>query len=242
MIDWLGLAVLLVVGLGAACQVFAGVGFALVCAPLLILVLGREQGIRVVLVMAILLNAYVLLRSFRHVRVADTLRMLAAALVVIPPTFLFAGAVRGPVLTLAAGAVIVAATVIVAVGRPMPFFDGTRGVLTAGAASGVFNVLAAASGPPITLLAAQRRWSPSVARGTQQLFGLPLNIVTLSILGPSAGDYSDLGWAAAGLVIGTIVASVTVHRAPEGVVRPVTLSLAGAGGAVLLVTGAAALV
>ncbi|NQX12110.1 sulfite exporter TauE/SafE family protein [Microbacteriaceae bacterium VKM Ac-2855] len=239
--DWLGVAVLLVVAVGAAAQVVTGVGFALVCAPLLLLTLGRDQGIRTVLAMSILLNVYVLLRSFRHVRIGDAARMLLPSVAFVPLTVLFAGLVRGPVLTAVAGAVIITATTIVALGRPLPFLEGNRGVYIAGAASGVFNVLAAASGPPVTLLAVQRRWSPAATRGTLQVFALGLNILTLVILGPIAGDYSQLGWAAAGLVFGTAAASLTVHRAPAHVVRPVTLAIAGVGGATLVATGVAAL-
>lgn len=235
--DWTGAAVLLVVALGAACQVFAGVGFALVCAPLLLLTLGREQGIRIVLVMSILLNACVLLRTFRHVRIGDALRLLLPALAFVPPAVLFAGSVRGPVLTAVAGGVIVLATALVLVGRPLPFLDGSRGVLVAGAASGVFNVLAAASGPPTTLLAAQHRWSPSITRGTLQAFALPLNIVTLALIGADLGDVSRLGWAATGLVLGILIAAVTAPRVPAALVRPATLAVSGAGGVGLLISG-----
>lgn len=239
--DWIGLAVLVVVAVGAACQVFAGVGFALVCAPLLLLTLGREQGIRIVLVMSILLNAYVLLRTFRYVRIGDALRLLLPAVVFVPPAVLFAGAVRGPVLTTLAGVVIVLATALVAVGRPLPFLDGARGVIVAGAASGVFNVLAAASGPPTALLAAQHRWSPAVTRGTLQAFALPLNLVTLALIGPDLGDVTQLGWAAAGLLLGTLAATLSAHRVPTALVRPATLAVSGAGGAALVVGGVSAL-
>lgn len=101
--DWLSVAVVLAVGVGAVCQVLTGVGFALVCSPLLILSMGHEQGIRTVLLMSIVLNAYVLARSFRHVRVGDAVALLIPASLIIAPTAALATTIRVPVLTVSAG-------------------------------------------------------------------------------------------------------------------------------------------
>lgn len=240
-VDVLDVLVLCVVAAGAACQVLSGVGFALVCTPLLVLTVGQDQGVRTVLAMSILLNIVVLLRSFRHVRIPDALRLLLPAAVLVAPAVFLANAVRAPVLSALAGAVILLATALVARGRSLPWLEGARGAVLAGATSGVFNVLAAASGPPVALFAAQQRWPPLVASATLQAFALPLNIVTLTLLGPDINDASGLGWALAGLVLGTIVASLFAARVPAGAIRPITLSIAGLGGTTLLITGLTAL-
>jgi uncharacterized membrane protein YfcA len=237
--EWLSIAVLLLVTIGACAQVLTGVGFALVCSPLLILTLGRDQGIRTVLLMSILLNGYVLFQTYRSARAGDAARLLIPAAIVVVPTLLIASTIRTPTLTLVSGIVIVVATALVAVGRPMLWLNGNRGAVIAGAFSGIFNALAAAAGPPVTLFAAQRRWTPNETRGTLQLFGLPLNLITLALLGPFTLDFSQLWWAVIGLFVGTIVGSILTGRVPEGVIRPMTLLIAALGGLSLIANGVA---
>ena len=261
--DWLGVAVLLVVAVGAACQVASGLGFALVCSPLLVLVLGHGPGVRVVLVMSIVLNLVVLARSWRHVRLGDALRLLVPAALFVVPTALLAQSVRTPLLSLLAGSVVVVATVLVIARRELRWLDGTRGAVAAGAASGVFNTLAAASGPPVAIFAAQRRWEPRVMSATLQAFSLPLNLVTLAVLvlvGDGAGGggggsaasatavavgaaapaglpLAPLAWAVAGLLAGAAAGVALGHRVPAPVVRAVALGVALLGGATLVTTG-----
>jgi len=258
--DWLGVAVLLVVAVGAACQVASGLGFALVCSPLLVLVLGHGPGVRVVLVMSIVLNLVVLARSWRHVRVGDALRLLVPAALFVVPTALLAQSVRTPLLSLLAGSVVVVATVLVIARRELRWLDGTRGAVAAGAASGVFNTLAAASGPPVAIFAAQRRWEPRVMSATLQAFSLPLNLVTLAVLvlvGDGAGGgaataatsagagagapaglpLAPLAWAVVGLLAGAAAGVALGHRVPAPVVRAVALGVALLGGATLVTTG-----
>ncbi|OOB90540.1 TSUP family transporter [Rathayibacter sp. VKM Ac-2630] len=235
----LSAVVLLVVAVGAVCQVLSGVGFALVTSPLLVLALGHDRGVRTVLALSIALNAVVLLRSFRHVRPAEALRLLVPAALLVVPAALLLDAVRPAALAVVAGAVILLATALVAGGRALPFLDGARGAVLAGALSGVFTVLAGAGGPPVALFAAQRRWSPVVASATLQAFALPLNLLTLLVLGPSPDDLSGLGWALAGLVIGTAAAMLVAPRVSAGAVRRVTLAVAALGGAALVVGGIA---
>ncbi|MBD8660854.1 TSUP family transporter [Frigoribacterium sp. CFBP 8754] len=261
--DWLGVAVLLVVAVGAACQVASGLGFALVCSPLLVLVLGHGPGVRVVLVMSIVLNLVVLARSWQHVRLGDALRLLVPAALFVVPTALLAQSVRTPLLSLLAGSVVVVATALVIARRELRWLDGTRGAVAAGAASGVFNTLAAASGPPVAIFAAQRRWEPRVMSATLQAFSLPLNLVTLAVLvlvGDGAGDggggsaasatavaagavapaglpLAPLAWAVAGLLAGAAAGVALGHRVPAPVVRAVALGVALLGGATLVTTG-----
>ena len=222
--DWLGVAVLLVVAVGAACQVASGLGFALVCSPLLVLVLGHGPGVRVVLVMSIVLNLVVLARSWRHVRLGDALRLLVPAALFVVPTALLAQSVRTPLLSLLAGAVVVVATLLVIARRELRWLDGARGAVAAGAASGVFNTLAAASGPPVALFAAQRRWPPRVMSATLQAVSLPLNLVTLGVLllvgdgasGPpgSVVDPADPADPAAGAAAGVAASVAGLPLAP----------------------------
>lgn len=235
--EWLGLAVLLAVAVGAATQVVAGTGFALVCAPFLLLLLGHELGVRTVLLLSVALNIVVLALTFRHTRLRDALLLLLRAAAVVVPAVAVIDAIRGPALTTAAGIVIIGATVLVVRGRGLRAIAGARGVVVIGAASGVFTVVAAVSGPPVALLAIERRWPPEVTRATMQAFHLPLNILALIVLGPVPVTTGELWWAVGGCVLGAVAGALSVRRVSARMVRTAMLLLAAAGGAWLVASG-----
>lgn len=235
--DWLGTGVLLTVAAGATVQIITGTGFALVCAPFLLLMLGHDVGVRAVLVLSLGLNAYLLMITIRHVRWRDSVLLLLPATLLIVPAAFAATAIRGPALTIAAGAVIVVATVIVVRGCTLKVLDTSAGVILVGAVSGVFTIVAAVSGPPVTLLAVQRKWSPDATRGTMQAFFLPLNLLALLLLGPADADLSNVWWAVGGCVLGLLAGSHGARRFPAPVVRWAMLTVAAAGGAWLTAAG-----
>jgi uncharacterized membrane protein YfcA len=235
--DWLGIGILLAVAAGATVQIITGTGFALVCAPFLLLILGHDVGVRAVLVLSLALNAYLLAVTIRHVRWKDSILLLLPAALLVVPTVFVADAVRGPALTIAAGVVIVIATGLVVSGYAPKVIDTAGGVVLVGAVSGVFTIIAAVSGPPVTLLAVQRKWPPDVTRATMQAFFLPLNVLALLMLGPVDADLSDLWWAVGGCVLGLIAGSLGARRIPAPAVRWTMLAVAAAGGVWLTVTG-----
>ncbi|MDQ4213704.1 TSUP family transporter [Microbacterium sp. ASV81] len=235
--EWLGVGVLVAVAAGATVQIITGTGFALVCAPFLLLLLGHDVGVRAVLVLSLALNAYLLAITIRHVRWRDSLLLLLPAALVVVPTVFVVGAIRGPALTITAGAVMVIATLLVVRGRRLKMIDTPGGVVLVGAVSGVFTVVAAVSGPPVTLLAVQRKWSPDVTRGTMQAFFLPLNLFALLLLGPVDADLSKVWWAVGGCVLGLLAGSLGARRLPAPAVRWAMLTVAAAGGAWLTASG-----
>jgi uncharacterized membrane protein YfcA len=235
--DWLAIGVLLTVAMGASVQIITGTGFALVCAPFLLLMLGHEVGVRAVLVLSLGLNAYLLAVTIRHVRWKDALSLLLPAALLVIPTVFVVNVIRGPTLTLAAGLVILIATLLVAKGRAIKVIDSTGGVFLVGAVSGMFTIVAAVSGPPVTLLAVQRKWSPDVTRATMQAFFLPLNLLALLLLGPVDADLSKVWWAIGGCVLGLLAGSFSARRMPAPAVRWAMLAVATAGGAWLTASG-----
>ena len=237
MIEWLDVAVLVAAAVGSAFQVLSGIGFGLIASPLLILALGREGGIRIVLIISIVLNAVVLARSIRFVRLGDTVRLLIPAALLVVPAVLVLGSVHAPFLTVLAGSAVLFGTVLVARGRPLNWMLGSRGAVITGAASGLLTALTGVGGPPVALLVSARRWPAAVARGTMQAFFLPLNLVTLMALGPFVNGVSKLGWAVAGVVFGAASALLLTGRISETVIRRTTLALAGVSASTLVVNG-----
>ncbi|MET0885396.1 MAG: TSUP family transporter [Mycetocola sp.] len=235
--EWLGVGVLLTVAVGATVQIITGTGFALVCAPFLLLMLGHGVGVRAVLVLSLGLNAYLLAVTFRHARWKDAMLLLLPAALLVVPTVFIVDAIRGPALTILAGVVILLAAVLVVRGRTMKIIDTSSGVVLVGAVSGVFTIVAGVSGPPVTLLAVQRKWLPDVTRATMQAFFLPLNILAILLLGPVDTNLANVWWAVGGCVLGLLAGSLGARRIPAPAVRWAMLTVAAAGGAWLTVTG-----
>lgn len=233
----MGLGVLLSVAAGATVQIITGTGFALVCAPLLLLMLGQDVGVRAVLLLSLALNTYLLAVTVRSVRWKDSALLLASAALFVVPTAFAVQAIRGPALTVLAGVVIVVAIGFVMGGRTFRVIDTAGGAALVGAVSGIFTVVAAVSGPPVTLLAVQRKWSPDVTRGTMQAFFLPLNLVALAVLGPVDIDLVNLWWAVGGCVCGVVAGSLGARRISPAAARWSMLIVAAVGGAWLFATG-----
>jgi len=232
---WLSLAVAAAVGLAAAAQVLSGVGFALIASPLLIASLGHLEGIRLTLVLSVVLNVVILTRSYRAVRWADALRLLLPAAVLMVPTLVVSAQLSSAAVSAAAGVAILFAVALVADGRRAGWVQGPAGAVAAGATSGVLNVLAGTSGPPVALFVAHRGWPPRVATATLQAYALPLNVLTLAVLGLPTAQPGRLAAAAGGLLVGTITAWPLLTRVTPARVRAATLTLAAAGAILLIV-------
>ncbi|MCY7366389.1 MAG: hypothetical protein LH469_13910, partial [Frankiaceae bacterium] len=84
-------AVLLAVLLGSLAQSVSGIGFALVCGPLLVAALGPADGVRLSVALSLALNVVLLVRLWRRVDRRRTLLLLLPAALATP---LLAVAVR----------------------------------------------------------------------------------------------------------------------------------------------------
>jgi uncharacterized protein len=206
------------VAVGAAAQSVSGIGFALVGGPLLFVVFGAREGVRVAVVLSMLVNVAVLVREHRAVMVRRVLPVLVTALVATPLLGQVLTDAHPRVLRALAGGVIVVAAALVA-----------------GLASATMNILASAGGPAVAVYAAGARWDPVRVRATLQAYFLCLNVVTVLTLGLphwSAGRATGL---VGGLVAGTAAGALLARRVRAEAVRAVTLALAAAGGLAVLV-------
>ncbi len=231
---WPTVEVVAAVAIAGAAQTISGVGFALIASPLLIFALGHADGVRLAVAMALLLNAAVLAGTVRAVRWGDALRMLIPAAVVVIPTMAVSNRLNTVTLSAVAGVAILLSVALMASGRRAHWADGTAGTITAGAASGILNVIGAVSGPPIALLVAHRSWAPRESTATVQAYSLPLNAITLPVIGlPTARPLLVL-WAGVGLFAGIGIAWPFVGRISAKTVRLLVLALAAVGGTSLI--------
>ncbi len=180
---WLAVLVAGSVAVATTAQILSGLGFALIASPVLIAASGHAEGVGLTLAMSLVLNAVVLTRSHQAVRWGDALGLFVPAAVLVAPTLLLATQLSSAAVSACAGVVILIAVALVATGRRPRWVQGRAGAVAAGATSGVLNVLAGTSGPPVALFVATRNWTPRVAAATLQAYALPLSLLTLAAVG-----------------------------------------------------------
>ena len=231
-------AVCLAVLLGALAQSVSGIGFSLVCGPLLVAALGPADGVRLGVLLSLVLNLVLLVRHRHDADLGRALLLLVPAAAVTP---LAARALRGAPVRLAealAGAAALVGALALAGGLRWRAAGGAVGAVVAGAMSATMNVVAAIGGPAVALYAANAGWPAAAARSTLQLYFLALNVVALAVLG--LPDVAPGTWAVtvAALVVGTVAGAPTARRVPERGARAATLALAGSGGLLVLLRAA----
>ncbi len=214
----LTLAVCAAVAVGAAAQWVSGVGFVLVCGPLLVTALGPREGVRLAVVLSMVVNVVVLAGAHRRIRWRDLPVLLGAALLATP---LWAYAVRGTssqLLALIAGLCAVAGAVAVGSGLRWPAARGQVGAATAGLVSAGMTVVAGIGGPAVSLYAANAGWSLARSRGTLQVYFLAVNVVALASLGPPRTGSGLVGLAVVAAVFGLGAGALACQR-PAGTAR-----------------------
>jgi uncharacterized protein len=224
----------LAVAAGVAAQAVTGFGFSLVSAPFLIAAYRAPAGVQLNLLLSAAVNVAVLVREHRHADARTAALLLApAAVAILPAAYVVRRVPRGP-LTVAAGALCLAAVAALATGRRFQRGSGPAGTAVAGLLSGAMNVVAGISGPPVVLFALNAAWPPDRLRPTMQLFFLGLNVLTLASLGLPDRVPPPLLLGFAG---GLVAARLLGHRPSPDAVKKGTLLLAAAGSAVAIARG-----
>lgn len=214
------------VAAGALAQWVTGIGFALVCAPFLVALLGPEEGVRAAVLLGIPLNITMLFVSRRDLRAGDAALLFVPAAIVLPLAGAAVRRTNANTLALAAGVLTIVASALLATGRRATSIRGRAGAVGAAMVSAAMNAIAAIGGPAVALYAINAGWRPEATRATLQAYFLGLNVITLVVLGFS--------WPApalaVGLVAGLAAGAALAGRVPVEAARIATLAVAAAGG------------
>ena len=234
----LATAVVLAVALGAMAQSVSGIGFSLVCGPLLVAALGAADGVRLAVVLSLGLNAVILARHRSHLDRGGALRLLVPTALAVPVFAVLLRDVPERPAAALAGGTIVLLTLLLASGVRWQAARGAAGAAVTGVVAAASTVVASVSGPPVALWAANAGWSADVQRATLQAYFLGVNVVALLTLGLPDVPPGLLGACAAALAAGLAVGGPVARRVSDPAARRTTLTLAGVGGAVVLVRAA----
>ena len=241
-VDVTGLVVLgLAVVLGSSMQRLTGMGFALVAAPFLVLLLGPDAGVTLIQVLGMITSLLVLASVWRDVEWRTVPWLLGPALVGIVPGAWLARTLPAAVLQILVGALIIVALLVTVASTRARVFTGRGGAAAAGFLSGFMNATASVGGPALVLYQLSRGWTQRVFVATLQVYFVALSIATVVARGvPQLGRTQWLISVVA-LGVGLMLGNRLARRVPERGARLAVLAIAFAGAAATIVKGLVAL-
>lgn len=224
---FLGLGVLA----GALTQRVTGIGFALVCAPLLVLVAGPFQGVVLANLLGLTVNLVVFVTHWRDTEWRKGLFLAIPAVVAIPFGAYVARNVAPAPLMVTIGLLVIVALGAVLLSERARVLRDPSGAVVAGAASGFMNVTAGVGGPAIVLYAVSTRWEHRKFVATFQFYSIFTNLASLVAKGglPQIAPLAmvvSFGALIVGLVGGQLLARHVDHQLARR--SAITLALAGA--------------
>lgn len=186
----------------AAVQSGVGFGFALILAPVMVVVMPAQQGFVLVLALGVVLNLLVLFgeRRPRLVAWGPVRPVLAAALPRLVTGAVIVGALPKTDVQILTGAAVLAAACLQVRAAPRPdgvFDAGTPAAVAVGVVTGVFTTATSVSGPLLVIWLRHRRLGGGCLRDSLNAAFLILNLggaAALSMLGSQREHVGHLVW------------------------------------------------
>ncbi|SCF47869.1 hypothetical protein GA0070216_12427 [Micromonospora matsumotoense] len=227
------------VALGAVMQRATGLGFALVAAPFLVVILGPFSGVTLANLLSAVINLIVLCMTVRALRRRVAVQMIAGVVLALPLGVWVVRELPGPALLVGIGLITAASVAWVAVGQSMPLLRRRGGAAASGFASGFFNTTAGTGGPPLAVYAASTGWDHRSFVPTVQLVGLVTNVLSLAAKGTPVLSWKLLLACGVAMLAGIGGGQYLQRWLPEGAARRGMLALALAGSTIAIVKGLA---
>lgn len=219
----------------------AGFGFALVLAPIMLLILEPKSVVVINLLLGVLSHIAVLRSSFKRVDLRRTLPMAAASLMGIPVGVLVIKVISPSALKVLIGAVTVFFAIPLAMGLTRAFGRERPVAGIAGFLSGLLNSSTSLGGPPVVLFMHNQRWPmdrihPSLA--AYFLFASVFSLVGLLIAGlvdiPVAVTAASLSPA---LLVGVGLGMLAFRRVNERFFRTLSIVIVFCSGILAILSG-----
>ncbi len=191
---------------GAIAQRIAGLGFALLIAPFMVIILGPHAGVLLVNMCGVVSSAIIVGRVWKYID-WSMFRWLAVPSLFgsLPGSYLAVVVPPAPLSVTVGGVVLVALTVSLLLQRSDVSVSGNVPKVIAGFTAGVTNSMAGVGGPAVSAYAILSRWPQRSFAATLQPFFVLIGSVTLVtklLLDPTqAPVLAPWMWAAIGLAI-----------------------------------------
>lgn len=225
------------VGTGAAAQAVTGFGFALVSAPILVLLVGPLEAVRLVILLSFFVNGIMLVHERRGLHVWKALGLLLPALAVTPLAAYAVRRTEPALLSIVVGLAVLSCAALLASGRRAERLRGRPGMIGAGAVSAAMNTVSGVGGPAVAMYALNAGWSIKMTRPTLQLYFLGNNLLSFISLGPVSLRPLPAVLVSAALVAGYVSGTFAHRRLGDVAVIRAILVLSILGGAAAIVRG-----
>lgn len=222
---------------GAGTQRITGMGFALMASPLLVLVLGVDDGVATSQALTLIASVVVLFSLWRSVEWGKAGLLTLASLVGIAPGVWLTTQLSAPVLSILIGVLVIVALVAVMANEHARVFTGTTGGAAAGSLSGFMNVTAGVGGPPIVLYQLSTNWAHGPYVATVQVYFIGLNVASLAAGGAPGLDTATWTAVIGALLAGLLLGDRLARRVTDSQARVAIVVVALGGAAATVVKG-----
>ena len=228
----------IVVAFGAATQRVTGIGFSLICAPLLVLYTHQPlHSVLLINFLCVLLNLFVLGQTWRNVNFRSISWLLVGAIVAVPLGQWAAQHVSTNWLMVGVGVLVLAGLIILQRQKALPVMPPVKSAIIAGALSGFMNVVAGVGGPAVVLYSSVQKWEQVTFVASIQAYFLIINAASVIIADPRQLDFAETVRLTTGLLAGILFGFIVVKRMNQEYAKKATLWIAGFGAAGTLIRG-----
>lgn len=239
--------VILAVFAGALAQRATGLGFAMISAPVLVLLLGAFEGVLLVNLCGAVAALLIITRVWHLIDWRQFWLLTIPGLLAVIPGALVSVLFTGPGLQIIVGAIlIVALTASLIVRHSFRPVATTPSALIGGAVSGFTNTTAGVGGPALSVHAVLTRWDQRVFAATIQPYFVVSGMIAFGAKVATAPEgFPDYAWWLWAAIVVTILAGLAAGewvstRISQRAARIAVILLAYAGGAVAVIDGALA--
>ncbi|NLE99210.1 MAG: sulfite exporter TauE/SafE family protein [Propionibacterium sp.] len=222
---------------GAATQRLTGMGFALVAAPALVLVLGAGTGVPLIQVLSFFVSFSVLVFVIRDVAWTKALLLMVPAALGIVPGWWLSNHVPSAWLLIIIGLLVIAAILAMLADERARVFKGSPGMAAAGFLSGFMNVTAGVGGPAIVLYKLSNAWPHKQFVATVQVYFMALNTGSLIAHGLPTLPMPVWITAFAALATGIVVGHSASAKVPARVASRLVVLVALVGSLATILQG-----
>ncbi|WP_104063441.1 sulfite exporter TauE/SafE family protein [Arthrobacter sp. 4R501] len=227
--------------MGAGMQRITGMGFALVAAPFLVLLLGPVEGVVLVNVCGAVTAGAIIFRVVRDIDWKRYAALAASALLGIVPAAFLVRIIPPAVLEISIGVLLAVGLTVLLGLKSATLPPRRRYLFTAGGLSGFMNTAAGVGGPAVSMYSIATRWQHKAFAATMQPYFFTIGVFSLiskALTAPATFPALPWGmWVAvavaclAGLVLGDVAARFVPARAAQ--VLLIVLAYLGAAATVI---------